>query len=243
MKEIWKYVILGCSIIISVVVLSSAITFYGRNQAVIAVTGLGETTFTSDKIVWQANLSAENTDKLAGYKQMERNRSIVAKYLKDNGVTDDEITFSFVNTEKEYTSIYSNEGNYMGSRFAGYSFSQRVTVTSNDVEKVERISREISSLVAQDVDIESNTPDYYYTRLDDLKLELIEKASRDARMRAENIVTNAGAKLGKATGARLGVFQITSANGDEEYSYGGTFNTESKEKKARITVRMEYHLR
>lgn len=243
MKEIWKYVIIGLSVIISVVILSSAITYYGRSKDTIAVTGLGETTFTSDKIVWQGHLSTENTDKLAGYQQMERNQQIVMDYLKKQGINENEITFSFINTEKNYTSIYSNEGNYMGSRFAGYEFSQTVTVTSNEVEKVERVSREISSLVAKNVDIDSYTPDYYYTRLDDLKQELIQKASRDARLRAENIATNAGARLGKASNARLGVFQITSANGDEAYSYGGTFNTESKEKKARITVRVEYQLK
>lgn len=235
--------IIGCSVIISVIVLSSAITYYGRSKDTIAVTGLGETTFTSDKIVWQCHLSAENYDKMAGYKQMEKNQEIVTAYLKKNGISDDEMTFSFINTEKNFTSVYSDQGNYIGSRFAGYSFSQHVTVTSSEVEKVERVSREISSLVAQDVDIDSYTPDYYYTKLDDLKLELIEKASKDARMRAENIVENAGARLGKASNARLGVFQITSANGEEEYSYGGTFNTESKEKKARITVRMEYKLK
>ena len=59
----------------------------------------------------------------------------------------------------------------------------------------------------------------------------------------EKSVENAGAHLGKASNARLGVFQITAVNGDEDYSYGGTFNTSSKEKKARITVRMEYKLR
>jgi hypothetical protein len=111
------------------------------------------------------------------------------------------------------------------------------------VNKVEVVSREISSLIGQGVDIESWNPEYYYTKLDDLKLSLIEKASKDARLRAENIVENAGAKLGKASSASLGVFQITAATGDEEYSYGGAFNTSSKEKKARITVRVTYKLK
>lgn len=243
MKELWKYLIIGCSVIISVIVLSFAITYYGRSKDTIAVTGLGETTFTADMIVWQGRLSVENYDKLTAYKQMEKNQQKVAQYLKENGISDSEITFSFINTDKNFTSVYNDNGNYIGSRFAGYNCWQNFTVTSYNVEKVERISREISSLISQNIDIDSYTPDYYYTKLDDLKLSLIEKASKDARLRAENIVENAGARLGKASNARLGVFQITSATGEEEYSYGGTFNTSSKEKKARITVRMEYKLR
>ena len=59
----------------------------------------------------------------------------------------------------------------------------------------------------------------------------------------QNIATNAGARLGKATNARLGVFQITSSTGNEDYSYGGTFNTSSKDKKGSITVRVEYRIK
>ena len=243
MKDIFKYLIIGCSVIISVIIFSFAITFYGRSNDTISVTGLGETEFTADMIVWEGHLTNDNANKLAGYKQMEQNQKKVLDYLHANGVSDDEITFSFVNTEKQFQSVYNDKGNYVGSQFVGYRFSQKFVVKSFDVDKVERLSREISSLIAQDVDVDSYTPDYYYTKLNDLKLSLIEKASSDAYNRAEKVVRNAGARLGKASHASLGVFQITSATGEEEFSYGGAFNTSSKEKKARITVRMEYKLK
>lgn len=243
MKELTKYLIIGLSVIISVIVLASAITFYGRSNETISVTGLGEKTFISDKIVWNGRIAVESTDKLDGYRTLENQQKQVEKYMRENGIIEEEVTFEFVNMDKLYTSLYNNDGNYAGSRFAGYKVSQNFVVTSNDVDKVENISRKISSLISKNINIESYSPEYYYTKLDDLKLELIETASKDARLRAENIVANAGARLGKASSARLGVFQITSANGDEEYSYGGTFNTSSKEKKARVTVRMEYKLK
>ena len=111
------------------------------------------------------------------------------------------------------------------------------------MEAVENISREISSLIAQGVSIEASQPDYYYTRLDDVKLGLIEKASADARIRADKIARNAGAKIGGVASARMGVFQITGANTNEEFSAGGSFNTSSRQKKARITMRVEYRVR
>ena len=107
-----------------------AITYYGRSKDTIAVTGLGETTFTSDMIVWQGRISLENYDKLAGYRQMEKNQQKVAQYLKENGVSDDEVPFSFINSNKNFTSVYSDNGNYIGSRFVGYGFSQNFTITS-----------------------------------------------------------------------------------------------------------------
>ena len=243
MKDLWKYLIIGCTVIISVIVLSFAITYYGRAKDTIAVTGLGETTFTSDLIVWSGNITVDSSDKLAGYKQIKANQEKVQNYLEREGISNTEVKWKFVNSNKNFNSVYNDQGHYVGSRFVGYNFSQGFTVTSQNVDNVERVSREISSLISQNVDIDSYSPEYYYTKLEDLKLELIQKASKDARLRAENIVDNAGAHLGKATSARMGVFQITSSTGEEEYSYGGTFNTYSKEKKARITVRMEYRLK
>jgi len=38
----------------------------------------------------------------------------------------------------------------------------------------------------------------------------------------------------------MGVFQITGKNNNEEYSYGGSFNTSSRLKTASITLRVEY---
>lgn len=243
MKEIWKYLIIGCSVIVSVVILSFALTYRTRSCDTISVTGLGETVFMSDLIVWEGVISVESNDKLEGYKQIENNQKKVNEYLVANGIKSDEVKWGFVNSEKEYYSAYNDEGNYIGSRFSNYLITQTFIVTSKDVDNVERISRESSTLIAKNIDIDSRSPRYYYTQLDDLKLDLIENASKDAYMRAKNIVNNAGARMGKASSAHLGVFQITDPTGTEEYSYGGTFNTSSKEKKARITVRMEYRLK
>ena len=112
-----------------------------------------------------------------------------------------------MNVEKQYDPIYNANGNWAGQRFAGYRLRQRFTVESADVEKVETVSREISSLIAQGVSIEAYAPDYYYTKLDDVKMGLIEKASADARTRAEKIALNAGTKIGRVASARMGVFK------------------------------------
>ena len=76
-----------------------------------------------------------------------------------------------------------------------------------------------------------------------MKLSLIERASADARVRAEKIATNAGAKVGRVASAKMGVFQITGANSNEEFSAGGSFNTSSRQKKARITMKVEYRVK
>lgn len=143
-------------------------------------------------------------------------------------------------TSRQTTPIYGDSGKYEGERFTSYELSQTVNVESQEVEKVEKISREVTELLNQGVQFYSQAPRYYYTKLADLKIEMISKATEDARIRAEQISLNSGGELGDLKSARMGVFQITGQNSAEDYSWGGTYNTTAKEKTASITMKLVY---
>lgn len=253
MKANLKYIIIALAIVVSAWLLGRAYTYKYRSQDTIVVTGLGETEFASDLIVWNGEIVVETQDVASGYAQLERNKQKVLEFITSRGVAVEQITpsgvtvkqvvFKFVNVYKQTEPVYNANGNYAGQRFTGYRLSQSFSVESKDVDKVENISREISALIAQGVSIEAYSPSYYYTKLDDVKLSLIEQASADARMRAEKIADNAGTSIGRVASAKMGVFQITGANSNEEFSAGGSFNTSSRQKKARITMRIEYRVK
>ena len=76
-----------------------------------------------------------------------------------------------------------------------------------------------------------------------MKHDLIAAAAADARERALKIATSSEAELGELYSSSAGVFQITSATGNEEYSWGGSFNLSSRDKKARITIHANYKIR
>jgi hypothetical protein len=108
------------------------------------------------------------------------------------------------------------------------------------VDKVENISRQVSELINSGIEFYSNSPEYYYTKLAELKIEMIAAATKDANIRAKKIAENAGSKVGRLKNADMGVFQIVAQNSSEEYSWGGSFNTASKRKTATITVKLQY---
>ena len=108
---------------------------------------------------------------------------------------------------------------------------------------MEAAARELPSLLARGITIEVYNPMYYFSGLESVKLDLLSAAAADAHERAKNIVENSGAELGNLTWSRAGVFQITAATGDEEFSAGGSFNLSSREKKARVTVRSEFKIK
>ncbi len=107
---------------------------------------------------------------------------------------------------------------------------------------MEKISREISELLNQGIAFYSQPPRYYYTGLESLKLEMIAKATEDARIRAERIAENADSDLGDLINANMGIFQITGQNSGEDYSWGGTFNTTAKNKTASITMKLTFEV-
>ena len=193
MKAYWKYLIIGVAVVVSAWLLARAYTYKYHAQETIVVTGLGETEFMSDLIVWNGFITAEARNVEAGYAQIESSKKKVYDYLLSKGIAAEAVVFQFVNVNKQYEPVYSANGSWAGQRFTGYRLSQGFTVESKSVDAVENVSREISSLIAQGVSIEAMQPDYYYTKLDDVKLSLIEKASADARVRAEKIAVNAGA--------------------------------------------------
>jgi len=204
------------------------------------VTGLGESNFTSDLIVWEGNFSRESKDLQTAYSNLERDRESVTSYLVSKGIPKEQLVFNAVITNPQYQQNYSNDGRYMGQTFTGYQLSQSLQIESKEVEKVEKISREITELLNQGIAFYSQQPRYYYTELESLKLEMIAKATEDARIRAERIAENSEAKLGDLISANMGVFQITGQNSGEDYSWGGAFNTSSKNKTASITMKLVF---
>lgn len=242
MKNTLTAVIFGVAIIAAAYLLGDSFINRNAKSKVLSITGLGETDFTSDLIVWEGSFQKQNMNLKIAYAALAEDKVAVQKYLVSKGINTDNIVFNAVKTRENTQSKYGNDGSYQGQEFLGYELSQSIKIESNDVAKIEKISREVTELLNNGVQFYSQTPRYYYTKLADLKIELIKKATEDARIRAEMIASNSGAKLGELSNANMGIFQITGQNSNEEYSWGGTFNTTDKDKTARITVKLEYEI-
>jgi hypothetical protein len=236
-------ILFSFAIIIASIVLGHA--FVNRNKVAgdISVTGLGEKNFTSDLIVWEGSFSKENIDLKQAYSDLENDKKRITEYLKLNGINPKEIVFSSVGTRNKTKNKYSPEGKVNGEEFVGYILTQQIQISSKEVEKVENISRKITELLNSGIKLLSESPRYYYTRLTELKIELVSRSTEDARLRAEKISEKSGGKIDRLISAQMGIIQITGQNSNEDYSYGGTFNTSSKEKTASITMKLTYKIK
>lgn len=234
-------IIFAVAIVLAAFFLGNAYVKRSQPKGVISVTGSGSENFTSDLIVWEGQFNRMSPNLKQAYEELNADKERVRKYLVNKGIKDEFFVFNSVQTIEQQENQYQN-GNYVGSIFKGYELIQSVKIESEDVELVESVSREITELLNLGVQFNSSPPRYYYTKIADLKIEMISKATDDARLRAEKIAENSGEKLGDLNSASMGVFQITGQNSGEDYSWSGAYNTQDKKKTASITMRLEYEV-
>jgi len=243
MKTNYKFIILSFAIVIAAIVLGNAYVKRSQTERQISVTGLSEKNFTSDLIVWEGSFSKVRQDLKSASSELNKDKLLIEEYLKKNGIDKKDIVFSAVEINEQLKRKYSPAGEFMGEEFTGYKLTQSIQITSKEIEKIEELSRKITELLNDGVQFYSNAPRYYYTKLADLKLELVSEATQDARERAEMISEKSGSSIGKLISAQMGIIQITGQNSNEDYSWGGTFNTSSKEKTASITMKLIYKVK
>jgi len=236
-KSIILGVIVGLSLIVSSVVVAN--TFY-KVKALdnsLSVTGSAKKVVTSDMGKFTGSFSREvpTSDLKAGYLEMEKDLKIVKKFFTDNGIDEKTQVISPVYMNQKY--VYNNYNNEPPK----YVLTQNVEVQSNDVKKITDLANKTKDLIDKDVMFSANAPEYYFTKLADIRIELLGTAIKDARARADKIAESGGKSVSTMTDAAVGVTQLLPVNSIDVSDYG-TYDTSSIEKEVTITVRAAFGL-
>mgnify|MGYP000915162769 CR=1 FL=1 len=244
-------IIIGVAIIITAFILGQSFKKRNENLDSISVIGLGSKDFVSDEILWSGSFTATSMDIKSAYSKIISDQKIVSNYFIGKGFKSNEFSFGAVNFQKKFREIkVSNSSDeYIKTEqvFDGYEATQSISFSAKKnpelMKRIEEVSNKTSELINSGIELTSNTIQYTYSDLPSLKQSLIENATKDASQRAKKIVNTADGDLGKLKDASMGVFQITGQGSTEEDSYGGNNDQFSKNKTARITVRLQYELK
>ncbi len=237
-KNKMVYIISATFIVIALILgLSFKSAFDHINS--IKVTGLAKKDFISDIIVWEATFSTRNMVLEEAYNKLDIDKNIISQYLTKNNVPEDDFIFSSISISKEYENKTDRDG-IRTREFVGYNLYQNIKIESKAVNEIEYLSRDVTSLIDKGIQIQSEKPHYFYSKLSDLKIDMIAQATKDASLRAAKIAESANSNLGKLISAKMGVFQIVAKNSTEEYTWGGRHNKTSKHKTATVTAKLEY---
>lgn len=232
-------VFLSAGIIIGTIIISKTVELVKFQNQRITVKGYAERNITSDVASWRGQITTRSEELVTAYDNIQADLEKVLTYLKQQGIKEDEISIPSVITNIQYKR--TNQG-MMTNIVEGYVLSQSVSITSPNIEQIARIANEITILIKEGIEFDSFPPQYFFTKLDDMKIELLGEATRNAYMRAEQLAENSGSKVGSLKYASQGVFQITPVYSTQVSDYG-TYDTTTIEKTVKAVVTMEYSIR
>ena len=184
MRIVYAAIVLGLAGIIAFWIAGNAFKYKFKSQETISVTGLAEKDFASDLIVWNGSYSRKALDLKSAYAAVKQDENAIRQYLKGKGITEKEMVFSSVVINKEFDTKTDENGKQTSQVFTGYNLTQTVNVQSTDVDKVDKLSREVTELIESGIEFNSQSPAFYNTKLAEVKMDLLARASTDARQRA-----------------------------------------------------------
>jgi uncharacterized protein len=227
---------LAIGLVISSVVLGLSYTRVKKGDEAVTVTGSAKKRIKSDLVVWTAAVSFQAPKLSDAYGQLSDNIPRIKQYLISKGIPENQMTVSSISS----TTLRRRDSEGMEtSEISGYSLRQEIEVRSNDVERIAQVAREATELINQGILLESMAPRYSYTKIGDLKIEILGEAAKDAKTRAEQIASSTGNRIGTVRSARMGVMQITAADSTEVSDYGIN-DTSSIEKDITAVVNISF---
>jgi uncharacterized protein len=236
--------------IVCVAILALAYMSVKLERKTISVTGSARKLIVSDVVTWAGTVTASDPDLVRAYDTLKNETDRVKAFIVAAGIPESEITAASITTMRHYKKevVKAQEGSAEApavittDKVDNYTLTQIVSITSTNMEKVLAISRNVTSLIKDGVQIDSDAPRYLYTKLSELKINMLAEATKDATARAEQIVNNANGHLGKLVEARMGVMQIN-PKGVSATSCEGINDTTSFEKEITAVVSAKFEVK
>ncbi|MCH5328039.1 MAG: SIMPL domain-containing protein [Coprobacter sp.] len=230
-KMIASAAVIAVGLYLSGWALGHAIIEVKNRDRVVSVKGLAEREMPADMVIWPLTYKEIGDDLVSIYTTVNRKNETIISFLKKNGITDSEITVSapqIIDMEAERYS--SSRSPYR------YNVTSVVTVTSGQVDKVRELMYEQTDLLKQGIAISVGEyqyrPQFMFTRLNDIKPEMIEEATKNARNAADKFAEDSDSRLGKIKKAYQGQFSIDDRDANTPYI-----------KKIRIVTTVDYYLK
>lgn len=203
----------------------------------VLVKGLAEMNVKADLAVWNIKFVVTGNDVVKAQQEMAAQTVVVKNFLLKNQIAENEISVGLLETTDRMADMY-NSGNDNNVRFI---LTQNMTVKSSDVDKIAATLNKSGELVAKGV-IFSRSYDYpvsyLFTKLNEIKPEMLAQATKNAREAAEEFAKNSGSSVGKIRVANQGVFSILPS---EQTMY--TSEMQQINKKVRVVSTIEYWLK
>lgn len=226
--------ILGVAILLTGLVATVGFYKVKALSNTISVTGSAERLITSDVVKWslQINRTTGLSDLPEGNIAVQADLKALRTFLKSASVKDEWVTVTPV-------SVSTNFDYSRGGAPSGYSLTQSVVIETGDIAAIQKASEAAGELINKGSLVSTTSVEYFYSKLADLKQDILADAMKDAKARAEKMVVSGGGSIGALREASMGVLQVTAKNSVEISDYG-SYDTSSVDKKVTGVVRASF---
>lgn len=199
------------------------LNFHQFNRYV-AVKGLAEKTVKANEAVLSISFNATGDSLKEIYQNIKQSQNTIVQFLNKNGISQNEISLGS-------TSINTNDqkDNQKQPKYSAYA---NISVVTSKVDLVKKLNQETGDLIEKGVLLTSSSANYRYTDLNQIKPQMLIKATESAKKAASTFAKNADAHVGSIRQASQGLFSISNANDN--------YGNEDIMKKVRVVVQVEY---
>lgn len=226
-------VIVGTSILAG-----GLVKFKKLEQSRLSVTGYAETMVKADIAEWRMTPESFNSSKPEAFASLNADVAKLKGLLVADGIATEQIKEGSLQVVDVFK---KNFNGYDTDERLGYRLSRTLTVRTEKIDVIQALVKKVEDLVGNGMNVNLEAPQYLYSKLDDLKLELIAKATKNAKQRASTMTRETGDGIGTMLNASSGVFQITTPNSTDVSDYG-TYDTTTVDKKVTSVVNMTFSI-
>lgn len=228
-------VILGASLIVSLSILGYLLGSYAvtvkEYERTVTVRGLAEQEHQADVVIWPIQFTQADNELESLYTNIDETTAKIRNFLERNGIGPESVTLS---PPAITDRLAQNYGDNSRAEYR-YSATQTITVYSADIASVRSVMGSMSELGREGIVFSGSEyhlqPEYIFSRLNDIKPEMIEVATKEARAAAQKFAADSQSSLGKIKNASQGQFSISDRDRNNPHI-----------KNVRVVVSVEYYL-
>lgn len=224
--------ILAVAIVVFGTFVKNSLDRFTDKERVVTVKGLSEREIPADKVIWPLIYKELGNDPADIYQRIEKKNATVMDFLKKHGLTDNEISVNPPQVKDRFADSWSQE-NILNR----YVASSVIIVSSTQVDLVRNIMQKQAELMKIGIaliseDYGNNMVKYEFTGLNEIKPEMVEESTKNARATAEKFAKDSDSELGKIRRATQGQFSITNRDNNTPHI-----------KNVRVVSTIEYYIR
>lgn len=204
----------------------------------VTVKGISERDVKADVALWPLSFVSTDNDLRKAQNGIKFSHQQILAFLKRHGIDETMAEVQRLEVNDRFADPYRT-----GPTQSRYIISQTIMVRTNDPDMVANSSQAVGELVDAGVVLSSSGmpysgPTFLFTRLNELKPEMIAEATAEARRAAEQFAMDSGSQLMGIRQANQGVFVIMARDRAPGITEGSQLY-----KTVRVVSTIEYYLK